>query len=181
MYPPRVYTCSPFWTPLTPPSLCWHALVSFLAVSNSFLSTGWDGPCRSTPAETDLAEAWPRGATPRPRSRAATESARLRWHRSGREELPHVESQGQLPKQATTHSSPGRRPGGGTTRPRSGEAAKAAAQARKAERSYSTFQVRRGSCEEIPLLQGKEQRLHFAGASVKRYPTSKVRETQVRR
>ena len=29
--------------------------------------------------------------------------------------------------------------------------------------------------------QGKEQRLHFAGAAVKRYPTSKVRETQVRR
>ena len=52
---------------------------------------------------------------------------------------------------------------------------------RKAERSYSTFKVRRGGCEEIPLLQGKEQRLHFAGAAVKRYPTSKVRETQVRR
>ena len=28
--------------------------------------------------------------------------------------------------------------------------------------------------------QGKEQRLCFAGAAVKRYPTSKVRETQVR-
>ena len=33
---------------------------------------------------------------------------------------------------------------------------------------------------EIPLLQGKEQRLRFAGAAVKRYPTSKVKETQVR-
>ena len=44
----------------------------------------------------------------------------------------------------------------------------------------STFKVRRGSGEEIPLLQGKEQWLHFAGAAVKRYPTSKVRETQVR-
>ena len=51
---------------------------------------------------------------------------------------------------------------------------------RRAERSYSTFKVRRGSGEEIPLVQGKEQRLHFAGAAVKRYPTSKVRETQVR-
>ena len=30
--------------------------------------------------------------------------------------------------------------------------------------------------EEIPLVQGKEQRLHFAGAAVKRYPTSKVRD-----
>ena len=52
---------------------------------------------------------------------------------------------------------------------------------RSAKRSYSTFKVRRGGCEEIPLDQGKEQRLHFAGAAVKRDPTSKVRETQVRR
>ena len=51
---------------------------------------------------------------------------------------------------------------------------------RRAERSYSTVKVRRDGCEEIPLVQGKEQRLHFAGAAVKRYPTSKVRETQVR-
>ena len=51
---------------------------------------------------------------------------------------------------------------------------------RRAERSYSTFKVRRSSREEIPLVQGKEQRLHFAGPAVKRYPTSKVRETQVR-
>ena len=51
---------------------------------------------------------------------------------------------------------------------------------RRAERSYSTFKVRRCGPEEIPFLQGKEQRLRFAGAVVKRYPTSKVRETQVR-
>ena len=37
-----------------------------------------------------------------------------------------------------------------------------------------------GRREEIPLIQGKEQRLGFAGAAVKRYPTPKVRETQVR-
>ena len=37
-----------------------------------------------------------------------------------------------------------------------------------------------GQREEIPLVQGKEQQLHFAGAAVKRYPTPKVRETQVR-
>ena len=46
---------------------------------------------------------------------------------------------------------------------------------RRAERSYSKFKLRRGD-----LIQGKEQQLHFAGAAVKRYPTSKVRETQVR-
>ena len=55
-----------------------------------------------------------------------------------------------------------------------------AAWARRAKRSYFTFKVRRGSCEEIPLVQGKEQKLHFTGAAVKRYPTSKVRETEVR-
>ena len=50
---------------------------------------------------------------------------------------------------------------GATPRPRSGATAK---------RSYSTSKVRRGD-----LVQGKEQLLHFAGAAVKRYPTSKVR------
>ena len=50
-----------------------------------------------------------------------------------------------------------------------------------AESSYSTFKVRRGGSEEIPLVQGKEQWLCFAGAAIKRCPTSKVRETQVRR
>jgi len=51
---------------------------------------------------------------------------------------------------------------------------------RRVERSYSMFKVRRGGREEIPLIQGKEQQLHFAGGAMKRYPTSKVRETQVR-
>ena len=39
----------------------------------------------------------------------------------------------------------------------------------------------RSGHEKITLVQGNEQRLHFTGAAVKRYPTSKVRETQVRR
>ena len=43
------------------------------------------------------------------------------------------------------------------------------------------FKVGRGGGEEILLIQGKEQRLRFAGAAVKRYTTFKVRETQVRR
>ena len=50
---------------------------------------------------------------------------------------------------------------------------------RRAKRSYYTFKVRRGRREETPLVQGKEQQLCFAGAAMKRYPTSKVRETQV--
>ena len=51
---------------------------------------------------------------------------------------------------------------------------------RRAERNYSKFKVRRGSPDEISLVQGKEQWLHFAGAAVKKYSISKVRETQVR-
>ena len=51
---------------------------------------------------------------------------------------------------------------------------------RRAQRSYSTFKVRRSGREEIPLVQGQEQRLRFAGAALKTYPTSKVKETQVR-
>ena len=39
---------------------------------------------------------------------------------------------------------------------------------RRAERSYSTFKVRMGD-----LVQGKEQQLCFAGAAVKRHPTSR--------
>ena len=78
------------------------------------------------------------------------------------------------------------RPRRATTRPRSGVAAERGNPTskerlrgcRRAERSYSTFRVRRGSPEEIPLIQGKEQRLRFAGAAVKRYPTSQVRGTK---
>ena len=36
----------------------------------------------------------PRGVTPCPRSGAAAESARLRWRRKGREELPKPEVRG---------------------------------------------------------------------------------------
>ena len=92
-----------------------------------------------------------------------------------REELPHVRGQGWRPRRATPH-------------PRSGEASERSNPTskeqqlhgqRRAERSYSMFKVRKGIPEEIP--QAKEQRLRFAGAAVKRYPTPKVRETQVRR
>ena len=47
--------------------------------------------------------------------------------------------------------------------------------------SYPTLKVRKGGSEEIPLVQGKEQQLRFAGAAVKRYPMPKVRKTQIRR
>ena len=45
---------------------------------------------------------------------------------------------------------------------------------------HPTLKVRKGGGEEIPLVQGKAQRLRFAGAAMNKYPTPKVRETQVR-
>ena len=51
---------------------------------------------------------------------------------------------------------------------------------RRARRSHPTLKVRKGSGEEIALVQGKEHWLCFARAAVKRYPMPKVRETQVR-
>ena len=60
-------------------------------------------PSRSTPAVTDHAEAWPWGATSRPRSGSVTESARLLWRGSSREELPHARDQGWQQKEVTLH------------------------------------------------------------------------------
>ena len=83
----------------------------------------------------------------------------------------------------------GLQPEEATPRPRSGAAAERSNPTskepwlsghRRAKRSYSTFKVRRGGGEEIPLVQGKEQWLSFAGPAMKRYPMPKVRETQVR-
>ena len=50
----------------------------------------------------------------------------------------------------------------------------------KAKKSYPTSKVRSSGWEELPHNQGKEWQLQFAGVAVKRNPTSKVRETQVR-
>ena len=80
------------------------------------------------------------------------------------EEPPHVRGQGQRPR-------------GATPLPRSGAVAETSYPTskerqlpgcRRAERSYSIFKVKRGGHEEIPLVQGKEQRLCFAGAAMKR-------------
>ena len=76
-----------------------------------------------------------------------------------REEPPRVQGQGQWPRGATVLPRPGAV--AGRSNPLSKEWWK-------------------GGSEEIPLVQGKEQWLRFVGAAVKRYPTSKVRETQVR-
>ena len=58
---------------------------------------------RSVSAATDHAEAWLWGAAPRPKSGAATESARLRQRRSGWQELPHAQFRGRRPRGATPY------------------------------------------------------------------------------
>ena len=80
----------------------------------------------------------------------------------GREELAHTGGQGREQRGATPH--PEVLAGWGQ------------------EDLEELFHVqgREGWRGEIPLIQGKEQWLHFAGAAMKRYPTSKVRETQIR-
>ena len=94
----------------------------------------------------------------------------------GQEELPHApkpEAKGGGEEQPQDQGQ-GRWPGGPTPCPRS-RGLKGTGGPRGA-----TLKVRKGSGEEIPLVQGKEQWLRFAGAAVKRYPTPKVKETQVR-
>ena len=54
-----------------------------------------------------------------------------------------------------------------------------AAQAQEGLEELSHFEGQERGGKKIPLVQGKEQWLCFAGAAVKRYPTPKVRETQV--
>ena len=56
-------------------------------------------------------------------------------------------------------------PRGATPRPRSEAVAK---------RHSPTSKVRSRGCEEISHIQGKEQRLHFAGAAVKRYSRAAI-------
>ena len=78
-----------------------------------------------------------------------------------------------------SHLKPEARGGGWEEQPHIQGVVAARAQEGLEEPSHVEGQERQR--EEIPLIQGKEQRLCFAGAAVKRYPMSKVRETQVRR
>ena len=52
--------------------------------------------------------------------------------------------------------------------------------AAQVQEKLSTLKVRNHGGKEIPLVQGKEQWLCFAGEAMKRYPKSKVRKTQVK-
>ena len=78
----------------------------------------------------------------------------------GQEELPSAQGQRVPPADAIPHPKSGGYMGTGGSR-----------EATPCSRSGEVVS------EEIPLAQVKEQQLHFAGAAVKRYPTSKLRET----
>ena len=74
----------------------------------------------------------------------------------GQEELPNAQFQGRWLKGATPHPS----------------------SVTVVERSYPTSKDRGSDREELPHIQGKEQWLCFAGAAVKRYPTSMVEKSK---
>ena len=80
----------------------------------------------------------------------------------GREELPHTQGQERQPRRAT----PLPRPGAAAERSNPTSKERWLHGHRKAERSYSMFKVRRDGREEILLIPGKEQRLHFPGADI---------------
>ena len=84
----------------------------------------------------------PRGVTPRLRSGAAAESARLRWRRNRQEELPHIQ---------------GRR--GGREKIPSSEVRGGD------ERSYPESEVRGGGREEIPMPLSRRPGPQAGGAT----------------
>ena len=101
--------------------------------------------------------------------------------RGGREELPHAPTPPRpRPGAAAGRSNPTPEARGGGREDQPQIQGAVAARAQEGLEELSQLKVRKGSGEEIPLAQGKEQRLCFAGAAMKRYPTPKVRETQVR-
>ena len=182
------------------------------------------GTARRARAAATARRAWPRGATPRPRSRA--EAWRTPFPRGGsEEELPHIRGLGQRPRvpggdgavragrsfpasavggggreELPLVRGQGRRPGGAAPRPRPGAAAGRSYPVRGQGRRLggaapyprSAGCTGAGGPKELFHVQGregwrcgdtsrpsKEQRLRFVGGTLKRYPTSKVRETHV--
>ena len=126
----------------------------------------------------------PGGATPRPRSGGAAERRYPASEVRGCDERSYptseVRGSGRECQAATCRNSrqelPKSEARGGGQEEQPHLPGVVAARAQEDLEGYSTFKVIRGD-----LLQGKEQWLRFAEAAMKRYPTSKVRETQVRR
>ena len=142
---------------------------------------------RSTPAAKNCAEACPRGATHTQGQGWQPRAPGCNGTGVAKRSYPTSEVRGSsLECQAALAQE---QPRGATLHPRSGAVARRShptskewwlRRRRRAYRSYPTLKVRNGGGKEIPLVQGKEQWLCFAGAAMKRYPMPKVRETRVR-
>ena len=123
-----------------PESILWESATSAHSASKRSYPTS---EVRVRSREDPMPEGrWPRGVTPRPRSGAAAESARLRGGRNSREELPHIRGQGRWPGGATSCPRSGGcvgagRPRGAIPCSRSGGAA---------VKRYRLFQVRSSGC-----------------------------------
>ena len=120
--------------------------------------------CGSRKCQAVTVQEQRRGDTPHPSSGTAAgrRFPMSEFRGGGREEVPQARVQGQRLRKATPRRGScgwagAGGPRGATPRSRSG-----------------------GCCEEIPLVQDKEQQLCFAVAALKRYIMSKVRETQIR-
>ena len=106
-------------------------------------------------------------------------------HKGGWEELPYVWCQGKKPgglharAVVAKRSYPTSKVRGSGWEEQPHVQGVVAAWAQEGREELLHIQGQEGQ-QEIPLVQGKGQRLCFAGAAMKRYPTSKVRETQGR-
>ena len=116
---------------------------------------------------------WPRGATPRPRSGMAAERSYPRPRSGAAAERSYPMSKVRAAAERSYPKSKVR-----AAAERSYWTSKVGV---TAERSYPKSKVRGGGREDLSHIQGQEHWLCFSGAAVKRYPKSKVRETQVRR
>ena len=135
--------------------------------SNPTSKEQWLGGCRrpetATPRQT--LGRWPRRAIPRQTSGCGQEEqphiqrAAAAWVQKARGELPYVRRQGRRPRRAI----PCQTSGAAAERSNPTFKEQRLRGPMRAERSYSTFKVRRGD-----FVQDKEQRLCFAGAAVKR-------------
>ena len=90
----------------------------------------------------------PRGVTPLPRSGAVAKSARLRWRRNSREELPRVRGQGGRPRRDT------QRPRSGAAAGRSYPHAPTPEARGGDERSYHASKVRGSGRVSMPEARG---------------------------
>ena len=129
--------------------ICLAAATNALSVGERSYPTS---EVRGRSWEDPMPKGWqPRGVTPRPRWGAAAENARLWWCRNGREELPKSEVRGSGREELPHLRSQGRRPGGATPRPRSGGCAGAGG----SRGAIPRWRSRRAAVRRYPSSKGR--------------------------